>query len=261
MKLIRTLGIFWHASLAAEMEYRANFVFAAVTSLITVAGSVFTLGVFYQGGYALGGYAWAEAMMVIGAYTVLDGVQQSLLMPNRMRITELVREGRLDFVLLKPMDAQLILSTRHVSAWGLPNLAWGLGLMIYAGIARDPAVEWWRYLVGLPVLAAGLAILYALGFLLATMTVWFVKMDNITFAMQGLVEAGRYPIGAYPFAWRVLFTFVLPVAFMTTIPAETILGTADPAWVLGGFAAAGVLLLLSRGYWHFALRHYTSASS
>jgi len=260
-RLLRTLGLFWQTSLAAEMEYRGNFFFAAVTSLFTVAGAVFTVAVLFQGDYAPGGYAWSEAVMVIGTFTVLDGVQRSLLMPNRMRITEMVREGLLDFVLLKPMDTQLMVSTRHVSAWGLPNLVWGMGLLVYAGVIHEPAVAWWQYLVGLPVIAAGLVTLYAVGFLLATMTIWFVKMDNITFAMQALVEAGRFPIGAYPGGWRLIFTFLIPVAFMTTVPAEAILGTAGPAWVVGSFAVAAALLFACRKYWSFALRHYTSASS
>jgi ABC-2 type transport system permease protein len=79
--------------------------------------------------------------------------------------------------------------------------------------------------------------------------------------LKGLLAAGRFPIGAYPAAYRFFFTFVIPVVFLTTIPAETLLGRVNPLWVVGGGCLAVILLLLSNRFWQFALRFYTSASS
>jgi ABC-2 type transport system permease protein len=73
--------------------------------------------------------------------------------------------------------------------------------------------------------------------------------------------AGRFPVSAYPPALRTLFTLVLPVAFLTTVPAEAILGRATIPWVLASLGMAMASLGLSRGLWRHALRYYTSASS
>jgi len=59
----------------------------------------------------------------------------------------------------------------------------------------------------------------------------------------------------------VVFSTVLPVAFLTTVPAEAILGLASGGSVLAGLVLAVLSLLGSRALWRFALRHYTSASS
>ena len=260
-RYLKTLGLFWSASVAAEMEYRANFVLAGLLSLLTLAGSLFTLSLFYQGGYEMGGWSWAEALMVVGVYTVLDGAQRMLLQPNRVQVTQLVQEGTLDFVLLKPMDSQFWLSLRRLSLWGLPNVLLGLGLLVYAGSQREPALTLGAYLLGLIPLGLGLAVLYALGFALSTLTIWFVKVSNVTMAMQALLEAGRYPIAAFPVAHRVFFTFVLPVAFMTSVPAGIMTGRMGGGWLVGSAAIAAGLLLVSRWFWRFALRFYTSASS
>ena len=260
-RYLRTAFRFWGASLAADMEYRLNFIVATLTALTSLAGSVFTLSLFYRGGDTLGGWTWPQALLVTGIYTLIAGIQSAIMMPNRMRVTEHVREGTLDFVLLKPIDSQFWLSTNRFSLFGLPSVALGLGLIGYAALRIEPPLSIADVLLGLPLVLLGLLVLYGVGFILCTLTIWFVKMWNITIAMQELVEAGKYPISAYPWGYQVFFTFILPVAFMTTVPAESMLGRGDGgSWL----AAAGVtvlVLLVARGFWQFALRSYTSASS
>jgi ABC-2 type transport system permease protein len=113
----------------------------------------------------------------------------------------------------------------------------------------------------LALLVAGALILYSLWFFLAGLSIWFVKVWNATEVLRYTLVAGRYPISAYPPALRVVFTLVLPVAFLTTVPAEALLGRASTAWALGSLAAAAISLVGTRLFWQFALRHYTSASS
>jgi ABC-2 type transport system permease protein len=110
-------------------------------------------------------------------------------------------------------------------------------------------------------MALGLLILYNLWFALAALSIWFVKVHNVTYLLRSFMEAGRYPVTAYPLAYRLFFTFVLPVAFLTTVPAQAMLGRA--AWYSWGLAALLALLLsvLARNAWRFSLRSYTSASS
>ncbi len=258
-RYFKTLGLFWAVSVSAEMAYRTNFLITSLTTLLTLAGALFTIGLLFQNGHTPGGYSWPAALTVLGVYTLLDGLQQSLLAPNRTALTEHVRDGTLDFVLLKPVDAQFWMSMRRFSPWGLTDVAAGLGLLGYAG---------WRLEISpLGALSGGVAvvlggvILYAVGFMLATLTVWFVKLYNITIAMAALLEAGRYPIQAYPAVYRTFFTAVLPVAFMTSVPAAALRGEAGAGWLLGLAVVSGGLFAASCAFWRFALRFYTSASS
>ena len=261
MPLAPTLTRYWSSALATEAEYRANFVLSAVASFLGVAGSLFTLGVLYQNGHELGGWSWPEAMLVVAVYTLLDGVQQAVLGPNRQAFTQLVREGTLDYALLKPIDAQVHLSLRKLSVWGFPNLALGLGLVVYAGLKLEPAAGFLDFALAVVPVALAVMILYALGFILATTTIWFTKTDNITIAMQALLESGRFPVSAYAPGYRFVFTFIVPAAFMTTVPAATLARGPQWTWLLGSAAVALSLLTFSRWFWGFALRSYTSASS
>jgi len=258
-RYLGVLGLLWSAAIAAEMEYRVNFILATLTSLGNLVGSVFGLFLFYRTGYTFKGWSWEQALVVLGTFTVLQGFSSTFLAPNLNRIVGHVQQGTLDFVLLKPISSQFWLSTHTISPWGLPDLVFGGVLIIYAG--KRLGLETSNYLLSAVPLLFGMVSLYSLWFMLGATSIWFVKIYNVTEVLRGLLEAGRYPMVAYPTAYRFFFTFVIPVAFLTTVPAEALLGRVQVNWVIGAGVLALALLLVSRIFWQFALRFYTSASS
>ncbi|MEL6223294.1 MAG: ABC transporter permease [Cyanobacteria bacterium J06626_14] len=258
-RYFRVLRLFWGAAIAAELEYRLNFFVATLSSIASLSGSIFSLFLFYQHDYTFQGWSWEEALVVLGMFTLLQGFSATFLAPNLNQIVRLVQEGTLDFVLLKPISSQFWLSTRSVSPWGIPDLVFGLIIIGYAGHQLNLPTS--SYVLGVVPLSFGLLILYSLWFMLGATSIWFVKIYNVTEVLRGLLEAGRYPMVAYPAAYRVFFTFVVPVAFLTTVPAQTVLNRTELGWVLGALALAIALLQCSKWFWRFALRFYTSASS
>lgn len=255
----RVLRLFWSTAIAAELEYQLNFAIAALSSVGNLAGSLFGLFLFYRTGYSFQGWSWEEAIVVMGTFTLLQGISATLLVPNLNRIVQLVQQGTLDFVLLKPIGTQFWLSTRLISPWGLPDLIFGCALIGYAGARLDlhPA----NYLLALVPLLFGCISLYSLWFVLGATSIWFVKIYNVTEVLRGLLEAGRFPIAAYPSLYRVFFTFIVPVAFLTTVPAAAVLGRSQLPWIVGSGAIALVLFVASTQFWRYARRFYTSASS
>jgi len=138
-RLWRTLRRFWSTALASELEYQANALVELLAVIGNLAGSLFVLSLFFRQGEGLGGWSWPAAQVVLGAYTVLDGLTSTLLRPNLSRIVTHVKEGTLDFVLLKPIDSQFWLSTRTLSPWGLPEM--GLGLALCLGAAWQSGAQ------------------------------------------------------------------------------------------------------------------------
>jgi len=257
----RSIARFWSSSLAAEMEYQFNLLIEVAATLITLAGSLFTLSLFFGHGQKLGGWRWEQALVVLGVYTLLNGFASTLLRPNLGNLVKQVQSGSLDFVLLKPMDSQIWLSLRTLSPWGLPELVLGLVLVVVGTIRSGARPGATALLTGALMLLAGITILYSLWFVLAATSIWFVKIWNATEVLRSLLAAGQFPVSAYPASLRLVFSTVLPVAFLTTVPAEAILGLASGGSVLTGLLIAGLSLLGSRALWQWALRHYTSASS
>lgn len=259
IRYFHVLRLFWSTAIAAELEYRINFLLAALSSLGGLAGNLFSLFLFYRGGYQFQGWSWDQAIVLLGVFTLLQGFSATFLAPNLNRIVRHIQQGTLDFVLLKPISSQFWLSTHTLSPWGVPDLAFGVIMVIYAG--RKIGLQPQDYLSSLIPLALGCVILYSLWFMLGAMSIWFVKIYNVTEVLRGLLEAGRFPMVAYPSAYRFFFTFIVPVAFLTTVPAEVLLGRGDWLWLAGSGVLAIALFLASSAFWKVALRFYTSASS
>ncbi len=260
MRYLRILRLFWTTAIAAEMEYRTNFFLSAFSSLGNLIGSLFGLSLFYnRTGYTFQGWSWQEALVVLGIFTLLQGLSTSLLVPNLNRIVKHVEQGTLDFILLKPISSQFWLSTYTVSPWGLPDMLFGLLVIAYAGTQLHLSLS--SYLWSLIPLGFGFISLYSLWFILGATSIWFVKIYNVTEVLRGFVEAGRYPIVAYPASYRFFFTFVIPVSFLTTVPAQTLLHRVEWPWLVGAGLLALSLFTCTHFFWRFALRFYTSASS
>ncbi|MBD1213671.1 MAG: ABC-2 family transporter protein, partial [Dolichospermum circinale Clear-D4] len=251
-RYLKVLRLFWTAAIAAEMEYRINFIIAALSSLGNLVGSIFGLFLFYRTGYTFTGWSWEAALVVLGVFTLLQGFSATFLSPNLNRIVRHVQEGTLDFVLLKPIRSQFWLSCHTFSLWGIPDLIFGLLIIGYAGTKLGLGID--RYLLTLWPLFCGLVILYSLWFILGATSIWFVKIYNITEVLKGFLEAGRYPITGYPAVYRFFFTFVLPVSFLTTIPAQSMLGEIEFTSLLSAGLLAFVLFFISTQFWRFALR-------
>jgi ABC-2 type transport system permease protein len=254
------LSIFWRTSLLSELEYRLNFLLAVLSSLGHAIGNYFGLSLFYTGKGSLGGWPFDEALLVMGLFTTLQGFNRVLLSPNLARIVEHMRTGTLDFVLLKPIDSQFWLSTRRISPWGLPDVGFGLGMIAFAAWRLGLPAASLAWAIGPLLLSA--VIQYCLWFILASISIWYVKVFNVTEVFNALLAAGRYPIDALPAGlYRFVFTFVVPVALLTTVPANVALHkpTSTLLWVSLLFAVGA--FTVSRYFWRFALRYYTSASS
>ncbi|ABM79640.1 MAG: ABC transporter permease [Prochlorococcus sp. MED-G132] len=260
-RYLLSLKRFWGTALAGQLEYQVNMLIDLVAMVGSLAGSIFVLSVFFGQGRELGGWSWEAALVVQGIYTFLDGVSSTWLRPNLGAIVTHVREGTLDFVLLKPIDSQFWVSLRIMAPAGLPEMGLGLVLIVWAASRAGASFSLGTVLVAVLMLCVGGVILYALWFVIAATSIWFVKTWNATEVLRAVLASGRFPVSAYPPTLRLVFTLVLPVAFLTTVPAEVILGRAAMPMLALGLFLAVIFFVGSRAFWLFALRYYTSASS
>ncbi len=260
----RYLRLFWiqlRASLATAMQYRINFLIDGVMSLWWMIWTLVPLWVVFGGRQDIAGWSFPEALLVAAWFTVLRGLLSGAINPSLIEIAERIRTGTLDFVLIKPADAQFLVSTSKFAPWKMVDVAAGITMVVVAfrQLGRVPELHH----VGLAVLLLLCAVLvmYSLWILVVSAAFWVVRMDNLAFLLDSIFDAARWPLDVFRGVWRILFTFVIPLALMTTYPAMAILGTLDRRTAL--FALGGALLFaaVSRTLWRAAIRSYTSASS
>jgi ABC-2 type transport system permease protein len=244
-----------------ETAYRVNFLiqlFQSILGLVTALGG---LAVVFSYTDSLGGWRPDEVVALVGVYILVGGVIGVVIHPSMEALIEGVHDGSLDFTLTMPEDSQLLVSIQDVDIWEVLNVLLGIGVLGVAlsrlgekvGIAQAGVF-------GVMVLAGG-AIVYSFWLILATLSFWFVRVENILVIFQSIYEAGRWPVSLYPGWLRFGLTFLVPVAFAVTVPAEALTGRLT--WQTG-FAAVGlavVLLVVSRLLWRVGLRQYSGASA
>jgi ABC-2 type transport system permease protein len=257
----RLLRVQLRTSTIGAMQYRADFVVRGLIALLWIAVALVPIVVVFGARREVAGWSFPDALVVVGWFTLLKAILEGAVSPSLTAVVEHVRNGTLDFVLLKPADAQFLVSTAKFEPWRIIDMAGALVIFAYAFrlLGRWPN----PLQVGLSLifLLLATAILYSIWILVVSAAFWVVKVDNLSYLFGSLFDAGRWPIDVFRGALRFAFTFVFPLAVMTTYPAQALLGTLRPGTAL--FALAGGLgfAALSRQVWLRALRLYTSASS
>jgi ABC-2 type transport system permease protein len=248
-------------SALTAMQYRADFVVRGFIAVLWMAVTLVPLAVVFGVRQSVAGWTFPESLVVMGWFTLLHAVLEGAVSPSLTAVVERVRQGTLDFVLLKPADAQFLVSTAKIEPWHVIDVAGSLAIfaVAFAQLGRWPT----PLQVGTALVLLGLAIviLYSIWILVISASFWVVKVDNLSYLFGSLFDAARWPITVFRGALRIVFTFVFPIALLTTYPSLALLGRLDPRTALAAFAGGIAFAALSRWIWHRALAHYTSASS
>jgi ABC-2 type transport system permease protein len=261
VRYARLLWSFFRVSSLREIQYRANFFIQALQSLIALGTGLAGLGVVFAHTSNLGGWKPPQLLAVLGVYFLVGGLINIIIRPSMQRFMEDVRLGTLDFVLTKPSDAQFLVSVREVQFWKLLDVLMGSGVLILSAVLLAGSVGAVQALQFAVALLAGGVIVYGFFTILATFTFWVVRADNILVIFLSVYEAGRWPVTIYPGALRYALTFLVPVAFAVTVPAQSLTGRLTAGTLVEALLLAAAILAVSRWFWGFGLSRYTGASA
>ena len=137
MSLGVSIAALMRASLLTTMRYRASFVGEAVMAVAWAAWTSAPLFVVFDQAPTLAGWTADEALAVVGFFIIAQGVLEALVDPNLRAVVEHVRQGTFDFVLLKPLDAQLYVSLHCTEPLKLVHCLVGIGVVGYAADAGN----------------------------------------------------------------------------------------------------------------------------
>ncbi|MCB0064050.1 MAG: ABC-2 family transporter protein, partial [Caldilineaceae bacterium] len=189
------------------------------------------------------------------------GLINLMIQPSMQRFMEDIRMGTLDFMILKPEDAQFLVSVRQIEIWKVIDIFMGLAVLIVALVRLGTQLGVTQALSFGVALLAGATIVYSFWMMLATCAFWFVKTENILVIFQSMYQAGRWPITIYPGWLQMMLTFLVPIAFAVTVPAQALTGRLTGQTLLLAVAVAVALFALARWFWRFGIRFYAGASA
>jgi ABC-2 type transport system permease protein len=251
--------------LAAEMAFRANFLVKLfVESLWLGILLVFYLKLF-ESTASIAGWSRGEYFFFVGCHYALAGVVETFFLSNCTEFAELVRSGGLDQYLLKPIDEQFLITCRWIDWSTMPNILQGVAIMVGALIVMDWTFDPGRLALFAVLFVCGCSLAYSFLLMLSSTAVWLVRNQSLMEMWWLFTTLMRYPREIYrgswatPFGW--FFTFIIPVLVVVNVPAETLIKTLDWRFVAWTIFASLAMLVLSRRFFHRALRSYRSASS
>lgn len=261
MRYLRLFAVQFRTSAAAAMAYRANFLLEGVMALLWIALTLLPLMVVFDARAEIEGWDWPSALIVMAYFLAVRAVIEGTISPSLAELVGAIRSGAFDYVLLKPIDAQAMISASRYEPWRLFDLLGAIALVVYAFVERGRPPALADLALGMVLFGAGVLATYALWILCAAASFWVVRLDNLMYLLGSIFDIARWPVQVFRGAWRFVFTFVIPIAVMTTFPAMALLGRLDAWATLATAGGALALVALSRVVWLMAIRSYTSASS
>jgi ABC-2 type transport system permease protein len=261
MNLFKIAWTYLRIGVMNELQYRVNFFIQILQSVIAVATGLIGLSLVFGQVDNLSGWSRPELLAVMGVHILMGGVIRSAIQPNMERLMNDVLNGTLDFALTKPADAQILVSVREFRFWQLTDVLVGLVILVIAVIQLQTKMYALQIVAFLAALLLGGIMLYCVWLMVTSIAFWVIRVGDIVDLFQGLFAAGRWPISVYPDWLRTGMTFLVPVAFAVTMPAEAVTNRLTSESMLFAFGLTVLFMLLARGVWLLGLRSYSGASA
>lgn len=265
LRYLRLLGSLGRFTLAREMAFRGNFIVKVLVEIIWLGIILSFYRLIFQRTEMIAGWNEAQYLFFVGCFFALNGMIETLFLENCNEFGELVRKGDLDFLLLKPIDEQFLISCRRID-WGTaPNVLMGVGLMGYALVQMDWQFSAGRLAAFLVLFTCGLGLAYAFMLALTSLSVWLVRNQSLMEMWWLFTNLARYPKEIFSKTWAepigLFLTFVVPFLLIVNIPSDVMVRSFEPGMVAFTIGMSIAAILFSRWFFMRSLRSYRSASS
>jgi ABC-2 type transport system permease protein len=249
------------ASVALALQYRLDFVIEGLLAVLWMAVTLIPVLVVFGTRPQVAGWTFPEMLLVLGWFVALKGFLEGAISPSLINVVDHVRKGTLDFVLLKPVDAQLLVSLAKIEPWRVIDVFGALAIFGYAfhQLGHRPSLS--QVALAAALLLAALVVLYSIAILVVAIAFFAVRVDNLLYLFQSIFDVARWPVSVFRGSLAIIFTYVLPLALMTTYPALALLGKLSAPVALGAVGSTVAFAAFSRLVWRLSIGKYTSASS
>ena len=248
-------------NLMKRMAYPASFLNLLVTILFVMFLYVLFIKISFSYITSLAGWTFYQVLAIVGTYMIMEGLMW-ILFANLNHFSEYIMGGTLDGLLLKPIDTQFFISFSHGDFSDIVRIVTGISLLFWVAGEID-SVGFLGVSLFLLTLLNGIIILYSFNLILRCIGFWTIGATSLWFLTDKLFDSSQYPVDIYSQKIvRGIFTFVIPLAFVATVPAKMLTwAVIDWKFLILSFGMALLFFSLARWFWKFSLKHYSSASS
>ncbi|MCO5218213.1 MAG: ABC-2 family transporter protein [Thermomicrobiales bacterium] len=261
MIYLRLMRRYWQLAIARETQYRANFFAQGLVGIIETIITVLPMLLLFSFTDALDGWTRGETIALVGLFRTALALHGLLVDGGLSQFSGDVNEGKLDLLLIRPVNVQFLVTFRYVSLFQLVNVT--IGLIVFGiGISQASIAPGWQAILQtIIIFICGLTLLTAVVSAGVYIAFRATTVEQINWAVLDVALMGQYPISFYPSAVRFALTAIVPVAFVTTVPMDALRGFTGWDTVLLTVAFTALVVQLVRWWWNNSVRHYASASS
>ena len=137
MNLPRYLKLYaalWKNSVAREMSFKGNFILWIVVELLWFGLQLSFVSVIFTQTETVGSWTKWQMVLLVGASNFIQQLYQAFFLTNCTNLSELVRTGKLDFLLLLPVNTRFLISLRVVDLGAFVNALFAVCVMLYAAL-------------------------------------------------------------------------------------------------------------------------------
>ncbi len=259
---LRLYAALWRNSVIRELGFKVNFLMWIVVEGLWFALQLSFIGVLYLHTDNVGSWTKWQVVALVGTSHLIQQLFTALFLTNLTALSEHIRTGKLDFMLLLPVNTRFLVSFRQVDLGGFVNAAGAVAVIGYA-LHRLGHVPGPAQILGFALLVVvGIVLHYSLMLMLSASSFWTVRAQGIVWGYYNLFNIARLPDESFRGAFKAVFTFVLPMLLVSNVPVKLLVDKLDsPLEVVLLLALAALIYAASELLWRTALKRYSSASS
>lgn len=258
-------------SLIREMTFRVNFIAHSIAVMSWTGLQLVFYNIIFQFRDSIGkdtGWTRYPFFVFLGTVMLVNSLMQTFFLPNLREFSEMIRKGNLDFILLKPIDTQFLVTFNRIDWSSLANFVLGFGVIVYSLEQMKYTPSAVQFLLFPIYLVVGVAIYYSTILFMSCTSVWLGRNQSLDQLWFYITTFSRYPLEIYqgslglPIRW--IFTTVFPVLLVVNVPARMLAKPLSSGQLpLAGYAVLVALagVFFSRMLFKFSMDRYRSASS
>lgn len=240
------------------MEYRSDFWFWMFVSLMWTAFNYFYFGLVFSQGKGIEGWSYDQIMLLISFYTMIDAFTWSVFWPNMSEFTKEVFNGEMSKYLVKPVNTIYLVLTQRATYHNIPRFIVGFYVLIHTINKLGITPSLWQILLTLIVFCFGILLIYSCWFILAILSFWVERLTNINDVMPQFRSVYQVPVQVFTGLPGFVFSFIIPLGLVTTVPSEIILGTQNMKFVVYLIFMSLVFFGIAVKFFNHSIKKYSS---
>ncbi len=212
--------------LKSKMSYRADFIISTLGMIFSNISGFVTFWILFQNFPTIMGWNYYEMLFFYG-FSLLALTPVQCFFDNNWQLRGHVFSGDFIKYYFRPINMFFYYQSEVFDIKGVGQFFFGIGTLVYA----------WNKL-GIPVTVFNIFLLIisfisASLFMIALMNVaaasnfWLMGSTYVMIFAWKFKDYARYPITIFSTVFRIIFTFIIPIAFVTYYPSMFFLRPED----------------------------------